>query len=260
MGVGINSKTPISMNIQIRTLILLAITTVFAVIARSAEPDEEIIQSTIELARSYLGPDDKLDAIESVHYKGSLLYSTGDLGTIEMVYQKPMQHRMVAVIGGRREVSVLDGSEGWTTFERVVDSVPLSIEIFDPIRILIMQASVREAFNFFRKPDTRNGEILYEGKETVNGRDCNVLTYHHGDGIAYQRYIDAETGQVHKTLDSKGVEYLEEGELIVDGLRFPKKLLSTFSTAIGDQSMEFAYSSITLNEKLPDSDFVMPLP
>lgn len=260
MGVGINSKTPISMNIQIRTLILLAITTVFAVIARSAESDEEIIQSTIELARSYLGPDDKLDAIESVHYKGSLLYSSGDLGTIEMVYQKPMQHRMVAVIGGRREVSVLDGSEGWTTFERVVDSVPLSIEIFDPIRILIMQASVREAFNFFRKPDTRNGEILYEGKETVNGRDCNVLTYHHGDGIAYQRYIDAETGQVHKTLDSKGVEYLEEGELIVDGLRFPKKLLSTFSTAIGDQSMEFAYSSITLNEKLPDSDFVMPLP
>ena len=248
------------MNIQIRTLILLAITTVFAEIARSAESDEEIIQSTIELARSYLGPDDKLDAIESVHYKGSLLYSTGDLGTIEMVYQKPMQHRMVAVIGGRREVSVLDGSEGWTTFERVVDSVPLSIEIFDPIRILIMQASVREAFNFFRKPDTRNGEILYEGKETVNGRDCNVLTYHHGDGIAYQRYIDAETGQVHKTLDSKGVEYLEEGELIVDGLRFPKKLLSTFSTAIGDQSMEFAYSSITLNEKLPDSDFVMPLP
>ena len=260
MGVGINSKTPISMNIQIRTLILLAITTVFAVIARSAEPDEEIIQSTIELARSYLGPDDKLDAIESVHYKGSLLYSSGDLGTIEMVYQKPMQHRMVAVIGGRREVSVLDGSEGWTTFERVVDSVPLSIEIFDPIRILIMQASVREAFNFFRKPDTRNGEILYEGKETVNGRACNVLTYHHGDGIAYQRYIDAETGQVHKTLDSKGVEYLEEGELIVDGLRFPKKLVSTFSTAIGDQSMEFAYSSITLNEKLPDSDFVMPLP
>ena len=260
MGVGLNSKTPITMNIQIRTLILITIATVFATMARSAESDEEIIQSTIELARSYIGSDDKLDAIDSVHYRGSLLYSSGDLGTIEMVYQKPMRHRMVAVIGGRREVSVLDGSEGWTTFERVIDSVPLSMEIFDPIRILIMQASVREAFNFFRKPDTRNGEITYEGKETINGRECNVLTYHHGDGIAYQRYIDVETGQVHKTLDSKGVEYLEEGELIVDGLRFPKKLVSTFSTAIGDQSMEFAYSSITLNEKLPESEFVMPLP
>ena len=85
MGVGLNSKTLISMNIQIRTLILLAITTVFAVMARSAESDEEIIQSTIELARSYVGPDDKLDAIDSVHYKGSLLYRSGDLGTIEMV-------------------------------------------------------------------------------------------------------------------------------------------------------------------------------
>lgn len=248
------------MNNQIRILVLITVSIVFAALAKAAESDEEIIQSTIELARSYVGPDEKLDAIESIHYKGSLLYSSGDLGTIEMVYQKPMRHRMVAVIGGRKEISVLDGSEGWTTFERVVDSVPLSMEIFDPIRILIMQASVREAFNFFRKPNTRNGEITYEGKETVKGRECVVLTYYHGDGIAYQRYIDAETGQVHKTLDSKGVEYLEEGEIMVDGLRFPKKMVSTFSTAIGSQSMEFAYSSITLNKKLPESDFVMPLP
>jgi len=248
------------MNSQIRILGLITISTVFTTLAKAAESDEEIIQSTIELARSYVGPDEKLDAIESVHYKGSLLYSSGDLGTIEMVYQKPMRHRMVAVIGGRKEISVLDGSEGWTTFERVVDSVPLSMEIFDPIRILIMQASVREAFSFFRKPNIRNGEITYEGKETVKGRECVVLTYYHGDGIAYQRYIDAETGQVHKTLDSKGVEYLEEGELMVDGLRFPKKMVSTFSTAIGSQSMEFAYSSIALNKKLPESDFVMPLP
>jgi len=248
------------MNNQIRILVLITVSIVFAALAKAAESDEEIIQSTIELARSYVGPDEKLDAIESIHYKGSLLYSSGDLGTIDMVYQKPMRHRMVAVIGGRKEISVLDGSEGWTTFERVVDSVPLSMEIFDPIRILIMQASVREAFNFFRKPNTRNGEITYEGKETVKGRECVVLTYYHGDGIAYQRYIDAETGQVHKTLDSKGVEYLEEGETMVDGLRFPKKMVSTFSTAIGSQSMEFAYSSITLNKKLPESDFVMPLP
>ncbi len=236
------------------------IATGLSAVAWSAESEEEIIQSTIELARSYIGPDEKLDALESIHYKGSLLYSSGDLGTIEMVYQKPMRHRMVAVIGERREVSVLDGSEGWTTFERVVDSVPLSMEIFDPIRILIMQSSVREAFSFFRKPDTRNGDITYEGKEIVNGRECVILTYHHGDGIAYQRFIDAESGQVHRTLDSKGVEYLEEGELIVDGLRFPKKMVSTFSTAIGSQSMEFAYSSIDLNKKLPESDFVMPLP
>ena len=245
---------------QLRILILTMIATGLSAVAWSAESEEEIIQSTIELARSYIGPDEKLDALESIHYKGSLLYSSGDLGTIEMVYQKPMRHRMVAVIGERREVSVLDGSEGWTTFERVVDSVPLSMEIFDPIRILIMQSSVREAFSFFRKPDTRNGDITYEGKEIVNGRECVILTYHHGDGIAYQRFIDAESGQVHRTLDSKGVEYLEDGELIVDGLRFPKKMVSTFSTAIGSQSMEFAYSSIDLNKKLPESDFVMPLP
>lgn len=225
-----------------------------------ADSDEEIIQETIKKARAYLGDSNKLDAITSIHYKGSLLYSSGDLGTIEMVYQKPMKQRMVAVIGDRKEVSVLNKSEGWTTYERVVDSVPLSMEIFDPIRILIMQASVREAFGFFKKPNVRNGSITYEGKEKVKGRECVVLTYHHGDGIAYQRYIDAETGQVLRTLDSKGVEYIEEGEIIVDGIRFPKKMVSTFSTAIGSQTMEFAYTSIKLNKDLPESDFVMPLP
>ncbi len=92
-------------------------------IAFGADSDEEIIQETIELARSYLGDSNKLDSITSIHYKGSLLYSSGDLGTIEMVYQKPMKQRMVAVIGDRKEVSVLNNSEGWTTFERVVDSV-----------------------------------------------------------------------------------------------------------------------------------------
>jgi len=225
-----------------------------------ADSNEEIIQETIKKARAYLGDSNKLNSITSIRYKGSLLYSSGDLGTIEMVYQKPMKQRMVAVIGDRKEVSVLNGSEGWTTYERVVDSVPLSMEIFDPIRILIMQASVREAFGFFKKPNVRNGDITYEGKETVKGRECVVLTYHHGDGIAYQRYIDAETGQVLRTLDSKGVEYIEEGEIIVDGIRFPKKMVSTFSTAIGSQTMEFAYTSIELNKDLPESDFVMPLP
>ncbi|MBT7867268.1 MAG: hypothetical protein HN763_13040, partial [Opitutales bacterium] len=97
------------------------------------EADEKIIKSTIELARSYLGDSDKLDSIDSISYKGSLLYSTGDLGTIDMVYQKPMRQRMVAVVNNRKEVSVLDGSEGWTTFERVGDSLPLGMEIFDPL-------------------------------------------------------------------------------------------------------------------------------
>ncbi len=224
------------------------------------DSDEEIIQSTIELARSYLGDGDKLDSIKSIHYKGSLLYSTGDLGSIEMVYQAPMRHKMVAVVNNREEVSVLDGSEGWTSYKRVGDSVFLGMEIFDPVRILIMQASVRDSLGFYQAPKTRNGAISYEGKETINGHECNVLTYDYGDSIGYRRYIDAETGQLRKTLDSKGVEYFEEGEIVVDGIRFPKKLISTFPTAIGSQTMEFAYSEVVVNKLLPDSDFVMPLP
>ena len=66
------------------------------------EADEKIIKSTIELARSYLGDSDKLDSIDSISYKGSLLYSTGDLGTIDMVYQKPMRHHLLHFTHHRR--------------------------------------------------------------------------------------------------------------------------------------------------------------
>lgn len=261
MGIGVSIQSyRFVMKAKLMIPIVLVLTLFLGSNSFGQNSDEEIIQSTIKLARSYLGDSNKLDSISSIHYKGSLLYSSGDLGTIEMVYQKPMKQRMVAVIGDRKEVSVLNNSEGWTTFERVIDSVPLSMEIFDPIRILIMQASVREAFGFFKKPNTRNGEITYEGRESVKGHECIVLTYHHGDGIAFRRFIDAETGQVRRTLDSKGVEYSEEGEILVEGIRFPKKMVSTFSTAIGSQTMEFAYSSIKLNQKLPESDFIMPLP
>lgn len=239
---------------------VLAVSLLLGANISAQDSDEKIIESTIKLARAFLGDSDRLDAIDCIHYKGSLLYSSGDLGTIEMIYQEPLRQKMIAVVNDRKEVSVLNGTEGWTTFERVGDSLPLGMEIFDPVRILIMQAAVREAFSFFQKPDVRNGEISYQGKETVKGRECHVLDYDHGDGIGYRRFIDAETGQVLRMLDSKGVEYIEEGEIIVDGIRFPKKMVSTFATALGSQTMEFAYTSITLNKKLPDSEFVMPLP
>ena len=229
-------------------------------ISFGADSDEEIIEETVKKARSFLGDEGKLDSLHTIQYKGSLLYSSGDLGTIEMVYQKPLRQKMTAVVNNRKEVSVLDETEGWTTFERVGDSARLGMEIFDPIRILIMQAAVREAFSFYRAPDVRNGKIHYNGKQNVKGRECVVLTYDHGDGVAYHRFIDEETGQLMKTLDSKGVEFYEEGEMIIDGIRFPKKMISTFETGIGTQTMEFAWTSIRLNKKLADSEYEMPLP
>jgi hypothetical protein len=247
------------MKVKLFIPFLLASTVLLGANLNGEDSNEEVIRSTIELARSYLGDSDKLDSIDSIHYRGSLLYSTGDLGTIEMVYQKPMRQMMIAVVNNRKEVSVLDGSEGWTTYENVGTGMPLGMEIFDPIRILIMQSAVREAFAFYKKPIVRDGGIFYDGKESVKGHECIVLTYEHGDGIAYRRYIDAETGQLRKTLDSKGVEYFEEGEILVDGIRFPKKMVSTFATALGGQTMEFSYNSIKLNKKLSDSDFKMPL-
>ncbi len=220
--------------------------------------DDAIIDATIELARSQLGDVERLDSIKSITFEGSLLYSSGDSGTIDMIYQKPMHQKLVAVINDNKEVSALDDTEGWISYYKVGIDQSLGMEIFDATRVLMMQAAVREALGFYKRPTHRGGRVTYDGRETVKDVDCVVLIYHHGEGLGYVRYFDAATGKLIKTVDAKGVEYFEEGEIMVEGVRFPKKLVTTFSTALGPQTMEFTYSKITLDKKYNRSVFKIP--
>ena len=220
--------------------------------------DDAIVDATIELARSQLGDLERLDSIKSITYKGSLFYSSGDSGTIDLIYQKPMHQKLIAVINDSKEVSALDDTEGWISYYKIGLDQSLGMEIFDPARVLMMQAAVREAFGFYKRPTHRGGRVTYDGREKVKDVDCVVLIYHHGEGIGYIRYFDAATGRLMKTVDANGVEYYEEGEIMVEGVRFPKKLVTTFSTAVGPQTMEFTYSKITLDKKHDASIFELP--
>ncbi|MDP2138120.1 MAG: hypothetical protein Q8J74_09720, partial [Candidatus Didemnitutus sp.] len=58
-----------------------------------------------------------------------------------------------------------------------------------------------------------------------------------------------------KTVTESGGEIREEGELIVQGLRFPRKLLN--KSADG-QLATITFERVTLNEKFPDDVFAVP--
>ena len=50
---------------------------------------------------------------------------------------------------------------------------------------------------------------------------------------------------------------MEEGELIVDGIRFPKKT-TIYTTDKKESHVEF--TQIKINENIPDSVFAFPMP
>ncbi|MCH6258366.1 hypothetical protein MLD52_17530 [Puniceicoccaceae bacterium K14] len=225
---------------------------------KDKSPDDIIIDATIELARSYLGGSDKLDAIKSLNYQGTMLYADGNTGFADIVFQKPSFQKFEATIAEYKETSGLDDTEAWHLLENLGDETSRSLSLYGVEEILNMKASVWEYLNFYKRLEGRGKRVIYEGREFVNGNECVVLTYDHSDGIWFRRYFDVTTGRVVQTFSNKGALFVEEGEMIVDGIRFPKKLTTSFVTLEEAGSIEIVYSKIEINKKFDKAIFKLP--
>jgi hypothetical protein len=96
------------------------------------------------------------------------------------------------------------------------------------------------------------------GPETVDGVVCERVDFNHGPGIVFERYFDRDSGRLVLTV--RGSETIREsGEIMVDGVRFPKKIVSTTKTASGkDLVATVIFDSVVLNETEPDDLFQVP--
>ncbi len=238
--------------------ILLSILCPFA-LAQSGN-DRQLIEETVALARAYLGGDAKLDAIKSIEYRGSLVYGDGSSGSIESVVVRPHFQQFSSVINGYKETTTLNRTEAWRKVERIDQPGSWSMDFLDPDGIRHMVASVQDTLSFFKEPPSRNGRIEYLGTEELDGRQVRVLKYLNSDYIWFLRYIDAETGKVLRMANDKGTVFTEQGEILVDGVRFPEKLIVTFATGAGQKSsMELSYTSVVVNGEIDFERFKVPV-
>lgn len=223
-----------------------------------AKDNSAIIEETVAKARAFLGGNKKLNAVSTIHLQGVIVYGNGQSGTFESVYKRPDYHQFISVIGTQKETSTLNKTEAWQKIENVATPGSWTLNFYGIDDLRHMQATVSEALSFLKTPPVRKGRIEYLGTEEVDGRLAQVLVYHHGNGIWFRRYIDNETGRVLRMINDKGVTFTEYGEKIVDGVWFPEKMVVSFRTQFGEQSMEISYSSITLNEKVDSNRFKVP--
>jgi hypothetical protein len=220
--------------------------------------------AVIGLARAYLGPDSTLDGITSIHFAGTLDRldpDHADKGPIhaklDMIFVKPSRQRQLVGMEKVSETTVLDGYDAWDRLQDNADATRYRLRWLAASEIRSLQANTWENLYFFRGLGGE-GTVEDVGPETVDGVVCERVDFNHGPGIVFERYFDRDSGRLVLTV--RGSETIREsGEIMVDGVRFPKKIVSTTKTASGkDLVATVIFDSVVLNETEPDDLFQVP--
>jgi hypothetical protein len=217
-------------------------------------------------ARNYLGGDAVLNGVNSVHFFGSIdmvetppAANNPGKSSIEIIFQKPCQHRLVVSSEKSVDITGLDNYFAWRRVEPVgarAKNVSMGKE-----QIKRLRANTWENLSFYRGIESRGGEMLDRGESDVDGVKCRKIVFSYGPGIEFVRYFDLATGRLVLTETMPVGSIREEGEIMVAGVRFPRKLIAT-STAGADgkvRVINITFDRIALNETFPASTFEQPL-
>lgn len=231
----------------------------FMVATIHAEPE------IIAKARSFLGPEEKLLAVNSVHYVGTLV--TADpadaakqtRAQVEIVFQKPNQQRITINYQKNIEQTALDGYDGWQRQQDPDDSAKWRQVLLTPDQIKRLRANTLENLYFYHGLERFGAVIEDQGSATVDGVACQKVSFSHGPGVVFTRYFDVATGRLVLTETEPGGGIREHGEIIAGGLHFPQSLVTTSKKPDGlIQTVTITFDKITVNESFPPSYFAVP--
>jgi hypothetical protein len=225
--------------------------------ALTAEP------AVLSLARAYLGPQSSLDAIQSVRYTGSLDRLDPDSaskaavhGTIDMVFAKPLRQRQKIVGPKTTLVTVLDGYDAWELLSDNAGVASPMLRWLTVNDVRNLRSSAWENLYYYSQPE--GGTVEDMGPATVDGVECERVDFTHDPDSVYRRYFDRDTGRLVLTV--RGTESIREsGEIRVEGIRFPKTVVSTTRMPSGKDVVATAtFDHISVNEPLPADFFASP--
>ncbi len=228
---------------------------VFAVSARAELP-------IIAKARAYLGTEAALKAVKSIHYLGALTAADPADKTqvaIEIIFQAPFRQRITATSGKGVEITALDNYDAWQRTQEPKDPARWSLQLLGKDQIKRLRANTWQNLAFFRGIEREGGKVVDQGAVTLDGVACRKIAFMHSDAIVFTRYFDQATGRLVLTETESGGSIREQGEIMVNGVRFPKTITNTSKLPDGGtQQINITFSKITLNETFPDSLFAIP--
>ena len=248
-----------------RFYVLATLAAMGVLTAAAADPADEWVAK----ARAFLGAESALNAVNSLHFEGAIdtverVPDPTDASktierplrlAIDIVFQKPMQQRQILRSDKIERTTALDGYDGW---ERVSDRTGQTkprIILLDPTNIKRLRATTLENLSFYAKPDQDSRQVRLLGDVTLDGLAGVRLSFTHSNGIVFFRSFEKSTGRLIKTEIQNGGEIREEGEMFVNGIRFPRKVLN--KSADGRVTV-ITFDKVTVGERFPAEAFAVP--
>jgi hypothetical protein len=237
-----------------------------AVAAGRAQTAEQVIAK----ARAYLGSEAALNAIQSVHFVGTMETQefTADgpkpaKYAIEIIFQKPYEQRIIKTSATIIETTGLDDFEAWQRIQDVTNRSRWRLTLLATELVKKLRANTWENLNFFKGIEQRGGRVEVRGPATVDGVAAIKVAFIHEPGIVFNRYFDQATGKLVLTETDQGGRIKEEGEIVVNGVRFPARVTTVTKVSdakgqIVDNPVVITFDKITLNETFPGSYFTVP--
>ena len=238
-----------------------------AAAAARAETADEVIAK----ARAYLGGDEALSAVRSVHFVGTMetqeMTADGPKPAqfhIEIIFQKPYEQLITKTSATVIDTIGLDDLEGWERIQDVTDRSRWRLVLLSADWVKKLRANTWENLNFFKGIEQRGGHADLLGPATVDGVSAIKIAFVHEPGITFSRYFDQATGRLLLTETDQGGRIREEGQIMVGNVRFPQKVttISKVADAKGklvDSPIVVTFDRITVNENFPASLFAVPV-
>ncbi|MDO8543917.1 MAG: hypothetical protein Q7S40_26025 [Opitutaceae bacterium] len=234
-----------------------------AVIAACTAPAAE--PAIIAKARAYIGSESALNALKSVHYTGTLVTTDPadpkkqTRAAMEIIFQKPEQQRIMATSDKTIEVTALDGYDGWQRVTDVTDKTQWRQTLLGTDHIRRLRANTWENLAFFRGIEKVGGKVEDQGPATIDGVACQKIAFKHAPQIIFFRYFDLGTGRLVYTETESGGSIREQGEVVVNGIRFPKSIVTATKNQAGQvQTVTISFEKVEVNQPFPTTMFSVP--
>ena len=245
----------------LRFILLIAPVFGLAIALGAAEPP------IIAKARAFVGTEAALNNLNSIHYTGTLI--TADpkdpakqtRAAMEIIFQKPEQQRIKATTDKTIETTALDGYDGWQRVQDAADPTKWRQTLLGTDQIKRLRANTWENLSFFRGIEKIGGKLEDQGTKTIDGVTCQKIAFIHGPNIVFYRYFEVATGKLVYTETEAGGTIREKGEMIVNGIRFPRSIITSSGTkdAQGEvQTVTINFDKITVNQTIPAKEFAVP--
>ena len=236
---------------KVRLAFVLAALGASAVIPAGAETAEQWIAK----ARARLGGEGALKAVNTIHYAGTVEKDDGIRYPLDIVFQKPHRQRITITRPKVIETTALDGYEAWQKLAVPEKPTQWQVTLLDAAQIKRLRAQTWDNLNFFADIEKMHGTVAVGGDATVDGHDCVKLVFTYLDNMVISRFLEKATGRLVKTETETGTVIREEGEQIVNGIRFPRKITNLEPSG---KATTILFDKVVLNENVPAGEFAVP--